>query len=278
MGSDERPDDGEATSDAALGQALRRLIAVVDGADALMPREERSQLLTSIVSTAMRVVSAAAGSLFLLDPDQRHLDFEVALGPKAGEVSKFRVPIGHGIAGTVAATGIPIAISAPERDPRFAVEIATDIGHVPQSILCVPMRSGDAIIGVLEMLDKIDRDTFSAADIELLGYFADIAAMATEQVRHRDDLRLAINVVLRSWVTADDETLRNQVAEGLDNVLYTSRVTDEYRATLRIARLISEISESGPAERDLCYRWIDAFRDYLQQKSQTGISGFPWLQ
>jgi hypothetical protein len=55
-------------------------------------------------------------------------------------------------------------------------------------------------------------------------------------------------------------------------------VTDEYRATLRIARLISEIAESGPAERDLCYRWIDAFRDYLQQKSQTGISGFPWLQ
>lgn len=275
----DRPDDAARTtaSDAALGQALRRLIGAVDGAGALTPHEDRSRLLTTILNTAMRVTSASAGSLFLVDPDRRHLDFEVALGPKADEVVKFRVPVGHGIAGTVAATGIPIAISAPEQDPRFAAEIARGIGHIPQSILCVAMRHGDEIIGVLEVLDKTGRETFTSSDIEVLGYFADIAALAAEEARRQDDLRVAIEEILRSWIGGGDAEAQ-EIASGLDAVLGATRASGDYQSALALARLISEISESGEAERDLCYRWIESFHAYLRQRSQTGVSGFPWLQ
>jgi sigma-B regulation protein RsbU (phosphoserine phosphatase) len=60
-----------------------------------------------IVETAARVISARAGSLFLIDAEKQELTFEVALGEKAQQVKELRVPMGDGIAGLVAAMGQP---------------------------------------------------------------------------------------------------------------------------------------------------------------------------
>jgi hypothetical protein len=60
-------------------------------------------------------------------------------------VRKFRVPIGVGIAGTVAATGQPIAISAPEQT-RASPVTARSVGHIPTSI-CACRCAGDTILG-----------------------------------------------------------------------------------------------------------------------------------
>lgn len=275
----QHPEDDEfEPSDARLGRSLRRLLATVDGTDALLPREERSELLTLIVRTAARVVSANAASLFLISDDGMHLEFEVAIGPKADEAAKFQVPMGRGIVGVVAATGQPIAISAPENDPRFASDIAAGIGHIPQSILCVPLRYGDRITGALEVLDKVGRDTFTASDIELLSYFAEISSLATEQVRRRDDLRSALGEILGSWANPDSDTdMEARIREAIDMVLVSTRTAPEYRAALEIAQLIGDISHSGEAERDLCFNWLKAFKDYVHAREQPYMSGLPWL-
>jgi GAF domain-containing protein len=271
-------DDGFEANDARLGRALRRLLATVDGTDALLPREERSELLTLIVRTAARVVSANAASLFLINDDGTHLTFEVAIGPKADEAAKFQVPMGRGIVGVVAATGQPIAISAPENDPRFASDIAAGIGHIPQSILCVPLRYGDRITGALEVLDKIGRDTFTASDIELLGYFAEISSLATEQVRRRDDLRAALGEILGTWANPDgDAEMETRIRQAIDTVLESTRTAPEYRAALAMAQVVGEVSHTGEAERDLCVAWLRSFRDYLDAREKPLISGLPWL-
>jgi GAF domain-containing protein len=274
----DQDDDGFEANDARLGRALRRLLATVDGTDALLPREERSELLTLIVRTAARVVSANAASLFLINDEGTHLTFEVAIGPKADEAAKFQVPMGRGIVGVVAATGQPIAISAPENDPRFASDIAEGIGHIPQSILCVPLRYGDRITGALEVLDKVGRDTFTASDIELLGYFAEISSLATEQVRRRDDLRAALGEILGAWANPDDDSeMETRIRQAIDTVLESTRTAPEYRAALEMAQVIGEISHTGESERDLCVSWLRAFRDYLDTREKPLISGLPWL-
>lgn len=265
-------------ADARLGRALRRLLATVDGTDALLPREDRSELLVRIVQTAARVVSANAASLFLINDAGTHLTFEVAIGPKADEALKFQVPMGRGIVGVVAATGQPMAISAPESNPNFASEIAEGIGHIPQSILCVPLRYGDRIIGALEVLDKIGRDTFTASDIELLAYFAEIASLATEQTRRQDDLRAALSEILTSWANPDNDTeMEARITEAIDVVLTGTRSAPEYRSALQMAQLIGEITHSGEAERDLCLAWLESFQKYLVARQQPFMSGLPWL-
>src|SRR5207245_1557500 len=116
-----------------------------------------------------------------INEETHELIFEVALGQKAQEVKKFAIPLGHGIAGLVAVSGQPMAISDAQRDPRQASDIARSVGYVPQSILCVPLFYNDQIIGVLELLDKADASSFTAADMETLGLFANQAAVAIEQ-------------------------------------------------------------------------------------------------
>jgi GAF domain-containing protein len=270
--------DGFEPADARLGRSLRRLLATVDGTDALLPREERSELLVRIVQTAARVVSANAASLFLINDEGTHLTFEVAIGPKADEAAKFTVPMGRGIVGVVAATGQPMAISAPENDPNFASDIAQGIGHIPQSILCVPLRYGDRIIGALEVLDKIGRDTFTASDIELLAYFAEIASLATEQTRRQDDLRAALSEILAGWANPDNDVeMEIRISNAIDMVLAGTRSAPEYRAALQMAQLIGEITHAGEAERDLCLAWLRSFQKYLAAQQTPFMSGLPWL-
>lgn len=268
-----------ALDDAALGRALRQLLTTVDAAAALQPRAERTALLRRIVEAAARMVGAQAASLFLIDPTGTHLTFEVAIGPKADDAAQFTVPMGHGIAGAVAATGQPMAISAPEHDPLFAADIAQGIGHIPQSILCVPMQTGDTIIGVLEALDKIGRPTFTQLDMEVLAQFAEIATLATEQVRRQDDLRSALVEILLGWAQAsaagDDAAGAAQEAElagsivlGIDAALASTRTSGDYRESLQIARVVAEIGTAGDAERRLAVDWLTTLHTYLEQRQR----------
>ncbi len=267
-----------ALDDAALGRALRQLLTTVDAAAALQPRAERTALLRRIVEAAARMVGAQAASLFLIDPTGTHLTFEVAIGPKADDAAQFTVPMGHGIAGAVAATGQPMAISAPEHDPLFAADIAQGIGHIPQSILCVPMQTGDTIIGVLEALDKIGRPTFTQLDMEVLAQFAEIATLATEQVRRQDDLRSALVEILLGWAqasTAGDGRAQDYEAEmagnivlGIDAALASTRTSGDYRESLQIARVVAEIGTAGDAERRLAVDWLTTLHTYLEQRQR----------
>jgi subtilisin len=137
--------------------------------------------LQLIVATAAQVLHARAASLLLLDAASQTLVFEVALGDKAEAIKQLTVPLGHGIAGLVAASGQAIATSG--LDPRQARDIAELIGYLPRSIVCVPVVSGDEVLGVLELLDKDDDAAFSASDISSLELFAQQAALALEDTR-----------------------------------------------------------------------------------------------
>jgi signal transduction protein with GAF and PtsI domain len=164
-------------ADARLAEDLRAALIRSALAGTIATPVTHSRLLEMIVETAAQVISSQAASLFLVDEERRELVFEIALGQKAEEVKKFRVPLGHGIAGHVAATGQPTATSGTV-DPRQAREIGESVGYVPRTILCVPLFYADRVIGVLELLDKADEATFTMLDMHVLGLFANMAAVA----------------------------------------------------------------------------------------------------
>src|SRR5208282_3244130 len=76
-------------------------------------------LLKAILSLASRVVKAETASLLLLDPATRELYFDVALGLDP-EVSKMRLKIGQGIAGSVAQNVKPIVINDVHSDIKWS--------------------------------------------------------------------------------------------------------------------------------------------------------------
>ncbi len=200
-----------------------------------------ARLLEMIVETGAHVIGARAGALFLLDEENDDLTFEVAIGSRAAEVKRFRVPLGHGIAGIVAASGQAMAIRDAAGDPRLASDIADSVGYVPETVLCVPLFYGDNVIGALELLDK--EGGFSAGDLEALGLFANQAAVALQLSRTYENV---------AGLMADAE------AEGADDIS---------RDAVELARLVQEITRYGETERKACRDVLVAFAEYLRARS-----------
>ena len=137
-------------------------------------------LLQAIVEAARAIFGAAASSVFLYDEERNELVFEAVAGEGSDELVGRRFPAGTGIAGSVLATRQPLVVEQVEQDPRFAREAAEATGYVPSGIMAVPLVSGDRPLGVLSVLDRRDRSRSALEEIELLGLFAEQAAIALD--------------------------------------------------------------------------------------------------
>lgn len=255
-------------ADARLAEELRAALIRSALAGTIAAPVTHSRLLEMIVETAAQVISSQAASLFLVDEEHRELVFEIALGQKAEEVKKFRVPLGHGIAGHVAATGQPTATSGSV-DPRQAREIGEKVGYVPRTILCVPLFYADRVIGVLELLDKADGATFSMLDMHVLGLFANMAAVAIEQSRTRESLSGVIADMVLEFSSGNlPEDQRQQLVTGMQRLAADIARDERYQQALGIVRLVEEISRGGEHELGACEAMLRAFADYLRQRPQ----------
>jgi GAF domain-containing protein len=250
----------------SLAKELRQALTIAATAGVIASPVTQSRLLEMIVQTAAQVIRAKAASLFLVDAASQELVFEVALGEKAEAVKKFRVPLGHGIAGLVAATGQPMAVSSEDGDTRVGADIAKSIGYTPQSVLCVPLSYRDEVIGVIELLDKRDSSGFSVADMESLGLFADQAAVAIEQSRNQHQLALLLGDVLGSLVAADPALggVRDHVRA------FAAALEDDtsYRRAINLASLVHAVASQGANEAQACEAILHAFADFLQAQAQ----------
>ena len=132
------PAEDSSVNDEQLAARLREALAKAVTARTIAAPATHSDLLQRIVETAAGVIAARAAALFLVDEATQELRFEVALGERADEVKEIRVPLGHGIAGGVALSGQPMAVSDAQQDERWATEIGERVGYTPDSIVCVP--------------------------------------------------------------------------------------------------------------------------------------------
>jgi len=261
--------------DTRAAEDLRQAFTLAAAAGTIATPVSHGRLLEIIVETAARVIGAQAASLFLIDQQTEELVFEVALGQKADEVKKFRVPLGHGIAGLVAVSGQAMAVSDVANDPRRASDIQQSIGYTPRNILCVPLFYSDQIIGVLELLDKEGAASFSMADTDTLSMFANLAAVAIEQSRTHQNLAGLVGEVLRSLggLSAERRETLRAGARAFAAQLDEDAV---YRRALGLAELVQEISRQGEAELTACRTILHGFATYLRQRPDLRLELESW--
>lgn len=147
---------------------------------------ELKELLKRILEVSQRVLGASASSVLLLDETTKELTFEQALGEKAESLKPFKIKLGEGIAGKVAVTGEPILLSDVRKDPAFTGKVDEATGFITRSVLCVPMKVKDKVVGVLELLNKggaNSQDTFTQDDLKQTMPVASLAAVAVENAK-----------------------------------------------------------------------------------------------
>jgi GAF domain-containing protein len=140
-------------------------------------------LLQSVVEVARAIFGAKASSIFLLDEDADELVFEAVAGEGAETLVGKRFPSSTGIAGWVLVTRQPLVIEDVKQDPRFGKEVAESTGYVPKGMMAVPLLHEERALGVLEVLDRPQRSQFSLVEMDLLGLFANQAAIALDLLR-----------------------------------------------------------------------------------------------
>jgi GAF domain-containing protein len=254
----------DTTADAAFAEQLRQALVRMAAAGQLTAPVAHTDVLDLIVGTAAQVLGAQAASLYLIDRATDELVFEVALGESAARARKFRVPVGQGIAGWVAQTGEVALIPDASQDPRFAVNIARSIGYIPKSVLCIPLRAGEAVIGVVQLFDKGSGAPFTADDQALLEEFAVQAAVAIEQSRAVRDVCELFGVVLAGLVPEGSGDTAERGALAAHARAFAERTTElpQYLDALRITQLVSEISRPGPEGRHLCQELLNSVAEY----------------
>ena len=193
--------------------ALRAAVAsgVLGSSDAFR------DLLGAIVEVARSIFGARASSILLLDEEAGELVFEAVVGEGEDTLLGTRFPAGTGIAGWVLATRTPLVIEDVQEDPRWSRDVAEDSGYVPKGLMAAPLLHEDRALGVLSVLDRPESSLFSLEEMDLLGLFANQAAIAVDLLLRaraaerilEGETELAVIARLATTITGLDDQRRD---------------------------------------------------------------------
>jgi GAF domain-containing protein len=161
-------------------------------AGVLASEERFAELLRSIVEVARAIFGAKASSIFLLDEEADDLVFAAVAGEGEQSLVGNRMPSSTGIAGWVLSSRTPLVLDDVQTDPRWARNVAEKTGYVPKGMMAVPLLHEERALGVLQVLDRPQRSRFSLHEMELLGMFANQAAIALDLLTSARRARAAL--------------------------------------------------------------------------------------
>ncbi|GAM11273.1 putative protein [Geobacter sp. OR-1] len=178
----------------SLESALKRrdaeLATMVEIAKTLTSTLQLDEILEVIMAQVSSLLKPKAWSLLLVDQPSGDLVFEIAVSPTEVNLKGTRLERGVGIAGWVAEHGDPLLIPDVSADPRFCDAIDRAASFVTRSVICIPVKSRERTLGVVELVNSLDEGSFNQADLKILTTIADFAAIAIENAKIHDEVRL----------------------------------------------------------------------------------------
>jgi len=194
-----------------------------------------SEVLNLTMDLIIQVTGAERGFLMLMDEGNGELSFRVARNMDRETIAGSSFEISRSVVNKVAQEGEPILTTNAQSDPRFSTQ-ASVVSYSLRSILCVPLRVKGKITGVIYADNRIKTGLFTEGDRRLLTAIADQAAVAIENARLFENVKLNLEEItnmknlmdnifasIASGVITTDIhdkiTLVNRAAEGILGVL-----------------------------------------------------------
>ena len=170
----------EALSDAEFGELLddvtgqaQRFVESVSLAGSGAFRSMLDQALFAFTYKIGILCHAERASLYLVDRARGELWLRVAQ-EEGGRPVDVRMPLGTGIAGRVARSGVAERVADAYADPDFNREVDRATGFVTRSILTVPLLGSDGnVFAVAQLLNRADGQPFDTEDEKRFRQFLD---------------------------------------------------------------------------------------------------------
>ncbi len=172
-----------------MAEQLARLIEVSVTLNSTLNLDE---LLQFIIRSATEILDCESVSILLYDEKKACLIFAAATGSDQKRLAETPVPLDKSLAGTIFRENKVISLSDVQNDPRHYLAVSKHVDFEVNNLLGVPMRIKDKPTGVLEALNKHDRD-FDESDADILAVIASQAAVAIHNARLVKALQDAYN-------------------------------------------------------------------------------------
>lgn len=148
-------------------------------------------LLHKVMSLTEELLNNEVTALMLIDPLRKELFWEVSRGDKSDLFEgKQTLPLGRGIAGNVALTGEAALLNDVYQDLRWDGSYDKKTGFTTRSMICVPIKFHDKILGVIEVINKKEGD-FTFRDLRILQVLAVQTGVAIENAKIHGQLKEA---------------------------------------------------------------------------------------
>jgi diguanylate cyclase (GGDEF)-like protein len=153
-----------------------------DVARALTSSLELEEILGAIMEKMAQFFGPERWSMLMVDDKSGELYYAIAVGENTESLKGLRVPMGEGVAGWVASTGNPLVVPDVALDPHWSAFAMKHPDLRIKSIACVPVRSGNKTLGVIQLLNS-KLDLLSEYSISFLRILCDYAAIAIQNAR-----------------------------------------------------------------------------------------------
>lgn len=207
-----------------------KLLALTDTTQAVNSTLELNDVLRIVMDTIVRLTKAERGFLMLRDA-QGEMVTHIARNWEQESINSSEFAISRTVVERVIESGSAILTTNAQEDPRFGNQESI-VAYNLRSILCVPLKVKSELIGVLYADNRIRAGLFAESDRELLGAFANQAALAIENARLFASIRATLaevtelknlmdnifSSIVSGVITADIEdqvTLCNRAAESI---------------------------------------------------------------
>lgn len=185
---------------------------------------DEDRLLTRIVEAAVYITGAEEGFLLLADEASGELYMRAARGLGEKYAREFRLKVDDSLAGQVLRTGKPVMITGRASGDPFKLKT----GYLVKSLLHVPIKIGDAVVGVLSVDHMFEDRPFGNHELYLLSSLADYAAIALENARLRTRLAGQPEIAGNAPVFASVTPASGDVQQALET--YRSGMDGRLRA------------------------------------------------
>ncbi len=166
----------------------KTLLALVEASRAVTSGQALDEVFTQLARHAADVLSAQGASVLMLSDAGDELIFRAAVGPGSKGLVGIRIDADQGIAGQIIKTGRATRIDDTALNRNFLPDIDRKTRTQTHSLLAAPLIYAKQTVGVVEVINPINKQKFNDHDLELLKLFANLTASAARNVQTLDQL------------------------------------------------------------------------------------------
>ena len=242
------------TSNSRLTRRVGELSMLNDISRLLSNELNIDRLLNLSLKIVKDKMGVRAGLVMLSDGSETMLTIKASLGFDK-EALGGCLPIGKGLAGTVAATRAPLLVDDIHRQEDIRPAEFEVNGFT--TVLGVPLVVKETLVGVLLVYDKVNQDKFSGEDAHLLVTIGSQMAIAIENARLynvlQDSTLRTVQALANSLEAKDNYTSGHSERVTHYALLLAERLglSDKMLQNLRYASQLHDIGKIGITERIL---------------------------